>query len=638
MAYLLLHPTNGSSEERVELIFGTTCIGRSRLADVQIHTGGVGRRTAELKRLKDGKFALLQINGAKIKVNGSELNERCILEDGDHIDVAETRLEFHHQQSDFEKPETTAPAGRSLLSKLWRMGAGTMVSRVIGLGREVVMASYFGAGAAMDIFQTAFMIPNLFRRILGETAMESAFLPAYKTFTERGDPRQAWRLASTILNLLALTLSMSAVMLYFLAPLIVKVIAPGFNETMLSQTVTLTRLMLPFTVFIGIAAFLGSLLLAWHRDMYYSLAPTVLGLGAIAGIVLFYDSLGMLALGAGMLLGGAGQMLVQLPALVQRGGGYQPIIDLKHPGVRKSLSLMGPIFLTSAIDKLGDWSKRLVASFLMTGSLSTLTFATRLVHLPFAVIGLALSRGILASLAEENARNDMKKFQEKALEALHMCAFLMLPASVGIAVLARPLVETVFAHGNWLRTNPEATSMTAWALVFLAAGLWPMSMVSLLNRCFHSMLDTRTPLITAVRGFYLNVILSIVLGCTALGHLGLALAVSVDYLIQVGLLLRAFTAKESGVGVQATSDENRLTIARILGGMSRAAICSALMGSVVWLLVHTWWPGTEVSVLYRALYLSGFIGAGGVIYAGAAVLLRIPVAVRLVKNFKRSKR
>jgi putative peptidoglycan lipid II flippase len=279
-----------------------------------------------------------------------------------------------------------------------------------------------------------------------------------------------------------------------------------------------------------------------------------------------------------------------------------------------------------------------VASFLMTGSLSALTFATRLVHLPFAVIGLALSRGVVASLAEENARNDMKKFQEKALEAIHMCAFLMLPASVGIAVLARPLVETVFAHGNWLRTNPDATSMTAWALVFLAAGLWPMSMVSLLNRCFHAMLDTRTPLIAAVRGFYLNVILSIALGCTALGHLGLALAVSVDYLIQVGMLLRALTAKESGPGEQETDQEGSLSVVDILGGVTKVAICSALMGLVVWSLVRAWWPGTDVSVIYRALYLLGFISMGGVVYASAALTLRIPVASRLLKRFRNTER
>ena len=631
MAYLLLNSESDSAEERIELIFGTTCIGRSALSDVQICAENIGRKTAELKRLKDGKYALLRMNGATVKVNGSELDEHCVLEDGDHIEVGATRLKFHQPQSDFDKPETGAQPGRSLLSKLWRLGAGTMASRVVGLGREVVMASYFGAGAAMDMFQTAFMIPNLFRRILGESAMESAFMPTYKTFTERGDKAQAWRLASTILNILAITLSLMAAMLYFLAPWIVHAIAPGFSESMLIQTVRLTRLMVPFTVFIGIAAFLGSLLLARHSDTYYSLAPMLFGIGAIAGIVLFYESLGMLALGAGILLGGAGQMLVQLPALVQRGSGYRPVIDLKHPGVRKSISLMGPIFLTSAVDKLGDWTKRLVASFLMTGSLSALTFATRLVHLPFAVIGLALSRGVVTTLAEENARNDMKSFRTKALEAIHMCAFLMLPASVGIAVLARPLVETAFAHGNWLRTNPAATSMTAWALVFLAAGLWPMSMVSLLNRCFHAMLDTRTPLIAAVRGFYLNVILSIVLGCTALGHLGLALAVSVDYMLQVGLLLRALIGKESGIRCQETEESGELSLANILGGMTKVVICSVLMGIVVWLLAQSLWPGTEAPALYRALYLIGFIGIGGVVYAAAAVTMRIPEILKLFR-------
>ena len=647
MASLLCqeHPDSSLVGERTELIFGSTFIGRGRLSDIRVEEPSVPRKAAELRRLHDGGYVVIPLKENSVEWNGEPLDSHRPLSQGDLLKVGGAVLEFHVEE---EEDTTLQPAAEtvtreessepeagtrkaSLLQAVFRLLFGTLASRFLGLAREVVMACYVGAGAAMDIFVVAFTIPNLFRRVLGEAAMESAFLPTFKTFLSRGDRRSAWRLASTICNVLTLLLAVVVVILYFLAPILVKVLAPGFSEELAAQTVRLTRAMLPFTLFIGVAAILGSLLLAQRRYLAYSLAPTMFNVGAIVCIVLLHEFWGLYSLALGVVVGGAGQMLVQVHAFRRRGdrdAGYRPIIDTSHPGARKILSLSGPIMLTSLIDKVGEASKRIIASFLLTGSIASLAYAFRLIHLPFAIIGLALSRAVLPFLAEQNALNDMDGFRRQLVRGLNLCAFLMIPTSVGVAVLSVPMVETLFAHGEWGRSNPQATSMTALAVVFYAIGLWCMSTVSILTRAFHAMLDTRAPLHAGLYGFAINIILSICLALTPLAHAGLALAVSVDYFAQVGLMLRALRKRfvSLGGGFELTE------VVRPLGPI---AIASGLMGLTIGLGASMAWPGTDAGIFHRALVLLALISVGAAVYAALTLALAVPEARQLAQKISR---
>jgi putative peptidoglycan lipid II flippase len=632
--------------ERFELIFGSTLMGRGVLSDIRVPEPGLPRKIAELRRLQDGRHAIIPLNGASVGRNQQPLKGWEALADGDLIEVGRTVFEYRvegkgpveagaaatEESAEQDKPEKKE-AGRpvSLVEATVRLVFGTLASRVLGLVREVVMAAYFGAGAAMDVFVVAFTIPNLFRRVFGEVALESAFLPAFKTFLSRGEKKEAWRLASTVCNILTLLLALTVIGLYVLAPIIVKIAAPGFSEELFAQTVSLTRFMLPFTFFIGIAGFLGSLLLARGRYTAYSLAPSMFNIGSILGVLLFYERLGIYSLAVGTVLAGAGQMLAQVHGFFDGKDGeasYRPIIDWKHPGAKKALSLTGPILVTSAIDKVSEVTKRLIASYLATGSIAALSYSFRLIHLPFSVIGLALSRGVLPFLAEQSALNNMKEFKAHLVRGLNLCAFLMLPTSVATAVLAVPTVETVLAHGAWQKTNPEATWMTAIALIFFAVGLWPMSTVSILTRAFHAVLDTRSPLRVGIYGFVANIVLSVSLAFTPLGHGGLALAVSADYVIQVGLMVRELRRRFAASGEE-------FGFSSLLKPVLPMTIASVAMGLVLELCAAAWWPGADARVIHRCVALAALAGVGTAVYGAAVLALRVPEAMAIQQRISR---
>jgi len=635
MAYLLCkqHPDAERIGQRTELIFGSTLIGRHAFSDVGVDEPGLPGKALELRRLHDGHYAAIPSGACEILRNGERLESMQVLDEGDQIQVGSAVFEFCPEAGPVAEEEPRgSDTGRktSLVQAMLRLVFGTLASRALGLAREIVMAAYFGAGAAMDVFVVAFTIPNLFRRVFGEAAMESAFLPTFKTFLARGEKREGWRLASTVCNVLTLVLVGVVVLLYLLAPLAVKALAPGFSPELASQTVRLTRLMLPFSLFIGVAAFLGSLLLAKGRYFAYSLAPTLFNVGAILGIVLFYESWGLFSLAAGIVLGGAGQMLAQVHGFRRDGdadAGYRPVIDRHHLGGKKILSLAGPILLTSLIDKVGEASKRLIASLLMTGSIATLSYAFRLIHLPFSIIGLALSRAVLPFLAEQNARNNLKEFRAHLVRGLNLCAFLMIPTSVGVAVLAVPMIETLFAHGAWLKTNDDATAMTAMAIIFYAVGLSAMSTVSILYRAFHAMLDTRAPLRASIYGFFVNIALSICLAITPLAHAGLALAVSVDYLVQVGLMMRELRRKFAAAG-------DTFELSSILRPLAPVGGASAVMGFAVGFASAAWWPGTTAGIAHRALVLVVLVAIGVAVYAAASLALGLPEARAISRSVR----
>ncbi|MBI2195415.1 MAG: murein biosynthesis integral membrane protein MurJ [Planctomycetes bacterium] len=609
--------------ERTELIFSSTLAGRGLFCDLRIPDSSVARKMAEVRRVEDGRYALIPLNGSGVDVNGQPLRHQRVLDGGDRIRLGHSLFEFQDLESEEAQPlpsETHSRASAAL--GFFKLVFGTLASRALGLAREVVAAFIFGAGSTMDIFFTAFTLPNLFRRVFGEMAMESAFLPPFQTYLARGQAREAWRLASTVCNLLALALGVIVLALHGLAPAVASWLAPGYSPAWLAETARLTRIMMPFTFFVGIAGFLGSVLLARGRYASYALAPTLFSVGEILGILLFYKTWGIASMAFGVVLGGAAQMLVQVHAFRRHGeeaAGYQMRIDRNHPGLRKVAALMGPIFLTSFVDKLGEVTKRMVASFLAAGSLSALTYAFRLVHLPFSVIGLALSRGVLPLLAEKVARNDLQDFRENVVRSLNLCSCLMIPTGVGVAVLAVPLVETVLAYGAWSRTNPEATAMTAAALVTYAVGLPFMSAVGMLTRAFHALLDTRSPLVAGVRGLYVNLILTLALGVTPLSHAGLALALTLDYVVQACLLLGALRRR---LAVSGTP----LTFSPILRPLLPITLASAAMGLIMGLAQAWLWPGVNAAPLARFGVLALLAGLGALTYGLAALLLKIPEA------------
>jgi len=452
-------------------------------------------------------------------------------------------------------PEETRPL-RRIASSAGRLAAGTLASKALGFVRILLLAHYFGGRAAMDAFNIAFMIPNLFRRALGEQAIEGSLLPTFKTLTTRGQTREAWRAASVVLNWLVLALVVAAALCALLAPQLVSfLLAPGFSPETAATAAQLGRLMTPFMIFIGLAAFRGALLLAHGQTWAYGLAPTCFNVGWIAAIVLFHDRWGVYSIGVGVLVGGLLQLAAAAAALYsgrRRGlleGACTPCAGFRDDYAFQAIRLARPVALAALIARCATIVDRAIATLLEVGSVAALGYAMYLVLLPFALFGLSLARSALVPLTEHAARGDRDGFRQTLRPALRMGLLVLVPLAALTMLLARPLAS-ILQRGAF---GPSETDMLARALFWYAPGLIGMGLVSILSRAMYALKDTQTPLRAARWALYANVLLSGLLALTPMKHGGIALATSISMALQAALLfvflqrkLRAMRQEKSG--------------------------------------------------------------------------------------------
>jgi len=440
---------------------------------------------------------------------------------------------------------------RLMILAVIKLSVGTLASRALGFVRMLLMARYFGGRAAMDIFQVAYMIPNLFRRVLGEQAIESSFLPMFKSLTTRNELRRAWRAASVFLNWLLLALVLAVGICYLLAPQLVSwILAPGFSPGAAAETARLGRLMCPFMVLIGLAAFCGSLLLAHGQALAYSLAPTLFNVGWITAMVLLHRRLGVYSLGVGVLAGGVLYLAGSAIAIVRGrrqgliGGRCNSTAGLADAAAFRAMRLAGPVCAAALVARCASVVDRAIASFLETGSVAALAYAMQLVLLPFALFGLSIGRAALAPLSEHAGANDSQGFQSSTAGALRLGLVLLVPLTVGTALLAQPLADLLKA-GRFQTLDAEKTAI---ALRYYAFGIAGMGFVSILSRAMYALKDTARPFWTSVRALVVNAILSAALALTPLRHGGIALATSAAMTLQALLLFIGLRQKLRGLG------------------------------------------------------------------------------------------
>jgi UDP-N-acetylglucosamine--N-acetylmuramyl-(pentapeptide) pyrophosphoryl-undecaprenol N-acetylglucosamine transferase len=419
------------------------------------------------------------------------------------------------------------------------MVQGNLISRVFGFLREVVVAFYFGASRATDLFAIAFTIPTLFRRILGEDMVEKAFLPTFRQLIATGDYRRAWVLASRIFNLMILLLVVIMAGCYLLTPKLVRVIGAGLAASEFHQAEVMTYLILPFMIAIGLASFVGGLLLFLDATAIYSFAPVTLSLGVIVGILALKPYLGMYSIAVGFVLGGFFQFFFQIPFLIRASrqsklsisyqvGAKEPMPELREVG-RQS----GWIFWQSVASKTVEVVDRLLASFLVPGSIAALYFAQRLVQLPNAIFGLAAGRAGVTELNDQAQHQDWQGFRNTVVTGLRYNIISLLPLTAFMVALAGPITSVIFQRGAFDQTSVE---LTAFAFAFYALGLLGMGVWNLYSRIYPALAKNQIPLYTSLGCALVNVGLSLVLVRTSLRHGGLALASSVAFTLNGGLL------------------------------------------------------------------------------------------------------
>ena len=430
------------------------------------------------------------------------------------------------------------------------VGAATMLSRVLGLVREQVMAALFGAGFATDAFNVAFRIPNLLRDLFAEGAMSSAFVPIFTEYHQKRGADEAWALGRQLMATLFLVLLAICVVGYGLTPLLVRVFAPGFAAIpgKLDLTVMLTRVMLPFLPAVALAAAAMGMLNARDSFAVPALAPTMLNLGMVVfGVALIpvverFGQPPILAMAMGVLIGGIGQFAFQLPALGRKGFRLRPEWPSGHPGVRRVALLMTPAAVGLAATQVNLFVSTLIASLLEQGSVSWLSYAFRLMQLPIGVFGVALATVSMPLLARAAVDHDLPALKRTLSATLRLVLLLTVPAALWLGVMAVPVIALLYQHG---RFHAHDTQQTAWALGMYCVGLPAFAGVGVLTRTFYALGDTRTPVQASFVSVGLNLGLNLLfigpLRSLGLKHAGLALATSataITNLLQLAWYLR----------------------------------------------------------------------------------------------------
>lgn len=518
--------------------------------------------------------------------------------------------------------------------KFLEMVQGNLIARVLGFLREVVVASYFGASRATDIFAIAFTIPTLFRRILGEDMVEKAFLPSFRQLITSGDSRRAWVLASRTLALMTLFLLLLMGLCYLVTPGLVRVIGAGLATGELHQAEIMTYYVLPFMVAIGLASFVGGLLLFLDATASYSLAPVFLSIGAIGGIVILEPYLGVYSMAVAFVLGGMLQFLVQIPPLIRAsrrsGLGIQFSLGATGesvPEMREVGRQSGWILLQSFANKSVEVVERLLASFLVPGSVAALYFAQRLVQLPNAIVGLSVGRAGVTELNDQAQRGDWSAFRDTVVRAIRYNIASMVPLSVFVITLSIPLTAVTYKRGAFDATSVE---MTSAAFSFYTVGLLGMGLWSLYTRIYPALAKNQVPLYSSLACALVNVVLDLLLVRTPLKHGGIALGSSLAISLNAGMLFVALNGElrrlgERGIGWR---DLGSTTISTTLA--------SGVGGLAAWALFPWLRESSFVAGLPRLLASVADVVA--LAFAGAGGALAFLLTLGYLRRFRRDKR
>jgi putative peptidoglycan lipid II flippase len=445
---------------------------------------------------------------------------------------------------------------RAVARSAGTVGAATMLSRVLGLVREQVMAGFFGAGFATDAFNVAFRIPNLLRDLFAEGAMSAAFVPTFTEYHEKRGPEAAWRLGAQVFAALAIVLAALVLVAWLAAPWIVPVFAPGFGAVpgKLELTVDLTRIMLPFLPAVALAAACMGMLHARGRFAVPALAPSMLNLGMIVvgvGLIPVMRGAGhppIVAMAIGVLAGGIAQLLFQLPALRALGFRLRVAGPLFSEGVRRVGTLMLPATIGLAATQINLMVTTIIASLLEEGSVSWLWYAYRLMQLPIGVFGVALATVSLPALSRAAVAEDLAGLKRTLNATLRLVFLLTLPAALWLAVASTPLVALLYEHGRFTTFD---TGRTALALVMYCIGLPAFAAVGVVARAFFALGDTRTPVIVSFFSVALNLALNLVL-MGPMGHAGMALATALTSVFSLLQLLHHLRRRIGPFALRAT--------------------------------------------------------------------------------------
>ena len=499
------------------------------------------------------------------------------------------------------------------------VAAMTLLSRILGLTRDIIFATFFGASSGTDAFFVAFKIPNFMRRLFAEGAFSQAFVPVFSEYKEQRSFNDLKDLIDHVAGSLGGFLLFLSIIGSLAAPLLVYLFAPGFVDDntacgRFQLTADMLAITFPYIFFIALTAFAGGILNSFNRFAVPAFTPVLLNLTLISAAVwgAEYFEKPVMALAWGVAAAGFLQLLFQMPFLAQIKLLPRPRLKLAHEGVRKIQKLMLPAIIGSSVAQINLLLDTIIASFLITGSVTWLYYSDRLVEFPLGVFGIALATVILPSLSKQHANQSSEQFNQTLDWALKLVTLVALPAALGLLLLASPLLATLFGYGEF---SEHDIKMSSLSLMAYALGLPAFIYIKVLAPGFYARQDTRTPMRIGVRAMIANMFLNLLFVIPMVmysiegPHTGLALATTGSAYMNAFMLYRKL--KQQGI-YRHQNGWGKLLL--------QALFANLLMGGFLFYLtpsLNYWlsWPLIE-----RIPYLLGFVTLAALIYASTLLL------------------
>lgn len=524
-------------------------------------------------------------------------------------------------------PPRPARARRGLFNSTILIMGATLLSRILGVVRDIALTNKFGTSDEYGAYVAAFRIPDTLYLLIIGGALGSSLIPVFSRFLGRGEREKAWRLANAVVNYSMLVLAVCSALAWLLAPAIVStILAPNFSEETKQLTTDLTRLLLVQPFFMGLGGIALALLNGSENFVWPALAPLIYNLSIIGGTLFLTGPFGIQGVAFGVIIGSVLYLLIQMPTLYRLGFYFRPSLDSQAPGAAQVLRALLPRLLGQAAFQANFFIATNLGSGLEQGPARVTAFslAYQLFMLPHGVFAISLATVAFPAMARFLGENNLAGMKQTLIGALRQVFFLALPAALGLGILARPIVMTLYQSGKFDSASTDLVSPTVLCFSF---GLVSYGVVEILTRGFYALHDTRTPVMVALVTVGLNFVFSLVLiGPLQQGGLALALALSttVEMVLLYWLLSRQ-------IGSLAEENTDSLLVA-----IFKIGIAADLMGIVLLIGVKSLQEplanADKIGVIIITFFL---IGLGGAVYAGAAYLLRLEELRSVVRRFVR---
>jgi putative peptidoglycan lipid II flippase len=504
---------------------------------------------------------------------------------------------------------------KKLTNRAGRVAIGTIISRIFGYVRDMLVANLFGVGMFSDIFYAAFRIPNFFRRIFGESSFSIVFIPIFSEYLHKYKKKEIQDFLNSIFSILLLVLIIFSIIGILFSPLIVKIVAGGFELEKLSITIELTKLMFPFIIFMCLSAFLLSVLNTLHSFFIPALSPAFVSFTEIFYICIIAQTLiyeyKIRGLAISVFFGSIICFFIQYIKFKKLGWNLKFKLNFKHYGIKKIFFLMIPSVISVSVDQVNALVDSRYASLLSEGSISVLYYANRLMQLPLSIFGFAIVSASLPIMSKSFIENDLTMFKDCLNNSIKLSIFTILPAMIGFISIGLPIIRLLFEHGNF---NFSGSIITNNTLFYYSIGLPGYALSKIFVNAFYSIQNTKTPFKIAVFTVILHIILCFFL--TKLMNVsGLAFATALSSYFNLFLLiisLKKYIKKNfledifisflKSLIASIFTGITALYICKIFNNLLISVFCAIFFGFIVFIFISSILKSKELTMLFDMLY------------------------------------